>query len=62
MSKSKLIAVLDTGYSFDIKDARNTYFTYPISGKRATPAIQITTTKDETLYYHPDQIIIKRKK
>lgn len=62
MSKTKLVAVLNTGYSFDIKDYKNTYFTYPISGERSTPAIQVTTTKDETLYYHPNQIIIRRKK
>lgn len=62
MTKSKLIATLSTGYSFDIKDAKDTYFTYPISGKRGLPAIQVTTTKNETLYYHPDEIIIRRKK
>lgn len=62
MSKSKLIATLATGYSFNIKDAKDTYFTYPISGKRVAPAIKVTTTNNETLYYHPDEIIIRKIK
>ena len=62
MKKGKLIATLSSGYSFEIKDAKNTYFTYPISGKRSGPSIQVITTNNESLYYHPDEIIIRRKK
>lgn len=59
--KPKFLVTLSSGFSFDAKDVKQTYFSYPLNGKSNDSAIKVVFTDGQTRYYHPDEIIVKRK-